>query len=526
MNKLIAILFLILLSVQVNASSFTKIGGKLYQVGGVTLGQGGTPIVPPEPPSVDTNLMLWYEFNTSNTIQLDSGYIGTNVGTVSGIPVWYNSSESTESSFYELDGVALNDQWISASKSSDIESTGAITVSCWARRHYTLDARAMMGKWSATSTEKQYLLLGNSHILVRFYIHESDQTELYCGSGHNQIQPIGMWRMYTGVADPETSSIYLYVNGILMASNSYDGTLNSDIDVGLSIGKMRPADSTYDWYGGIDDARVYNRALSSNELYQLCLTTRTNHCWQPWMNSNPELFNLMDYGVTMEDRGGQRLTDVCKNDLFAVGNNPLAFIFGSGSATPAFQNNGLCGWRHFDGVDDYAYIAEGQGTISANIPTEPYYVSMWFRTSEDYSSEAGYLIDDSWGNRRWTISVNTNNKINLFLSDTGLDTTNFYSTNVVNDGMWHNIQWQSSNTIHKLWLDNDLISDVNAPNVNPVNPYTGAFPMVGANGINTNNLFNGDIDDLLIYLNTIDNTILSDADRLIIYEGGFNVHTN
>ena len=67
------------------------------------------------------------------------------------------------------------------------------------------------------------------------------------------------WYHYTGVIDGQ--QLRLYINGSLISTNTFTGTIGSSAGVPLEIGNNLDA--------RIDDMRVYNRALSSSEISQL-----------------------------------------------------------------------------------------------------------------------------------------------------------------------------------------------------------------------------------------------------------------
>ena len=83
-------------------------------------------------------------------------------------------------------------------------------------------------------------------------------------SGHQPV--INRWYQYVGTYDGSTIS--LYVNGILFTSMSYSGTPQSGGAMRIARRWDSAATSANFIDGIIPIARLYNRALSSNEVFQ------------------------------------------------------------------------------------------------------------------------------------------------------------------------------------------------------------------------------------------------------------------
>ena len=138
----------------------------------------------------------------------------------------------------------------------------------------------------------------------------------------------GLWHMATLTYDGYTGG--LYVDGILQQSTTL-GTYSS-INFqpgGLAVGRDGDFSGSY-FQGNIDEVRIYNRALSSNEVLQLyayeppCLPHRAT--------ATAQLFNGVVSGVTMTD-GGCGYT-----------NAPIVLIQGgggSGATATAVVSNGV-----------------------------------------------------------------------------------------------------------------------------------------------------------------------------------------
>ena len=80
------------------------------------------------------------------------------------------------------------------------------------------------------------------------------------------------WRHIVYTMNDSADEQVLYVDGVVSNTTAYTGSVLYDQGVSTYIGRHANGDTSYDFGGSIDDARVYNRALSSEEvlhLYQL-----------------------------------------------------------------------------------------------------------------------------------------------------------------------------------------------------------------------------------------------------------------
>lgn len=82
----------------------------------------------------------------------------------------------------------------------------------------------------------------------------------------------GGWHHAAGVYDGDF--LLLYVDGILDATANASGTIHSNV-MDLWIGKESGSSQWYgNWSGLIDDVRIYNRALSADEIIELYNDTK------------------------------------------------------------------------------------------------------------------------------------------------------------------------------------------------------------------------------------------------------------
>lgn len=86
----------------------------------------------------------------------------------------------------------------------------------------------------------------------------------------------GAWHHVTGVKEGHSSAtIYIYVDGVLQNSTagSFTGDFNYNVATPTSIGRFNVS-PYYNVTAVIDEARMYNRALSASEIAQLSICTK------------------------------------------------------------------------------------------------------------------------------------------------------------------------------------------------------------------------------------------------------------
>lgn len=86
----------------------------------------------------------------------------------------------------------------------------------------------------------------------------------YVGTTNLQIDT---WYHVVTSHDSNTNKIKVYVNGVLESSCESQGLISA-ISSDIIIGRLAKENRMY-WHGGIDDIRIYNRALSANEISEL-----------------------------------------------------------------------------------------------------------------------------------------------------------------------------------------------------------------------------------------------------------------
>ncbi|MFB0524015.1 MAG: LamG domain-containing protein, partial [Phycisphaerae bacterium] len=205
-------------------------------------------------------LIGWWKFDeTEGSNAHDSSGSG-HTGTLLGNPRW-QPARGRVGGALEFDG---DGDYVNLGKKSDFDITEQITVAAW------IKVNRFDKEWQAIVSK------GDSSWRVQ-RVRETDSLEFACsglqvpgtqwGGIYGKISVNdGQWHHATGVYDGKKLS--LYVDGKLDVSVNAPGKINVN-DYPVYIGENAERTGRF-WNGLIDDVRVYNYALSQEEIEALC----------------------------------------------------------------------------------------------------------------------------------------------------------------------------------------------------------------------------------------------------------------
>jgi glucose/arabinose dehydrogenase len=206
-----------------------------------------------------------------------------------------------------LDGV--ND--IAAVDSSPTLSDfrGALTVAAWVNRS------SLQAKWRAvvsrqlTTTAADQFLLGFFDGQPRFGINTATGGNQNVGAG---TAPVGEWVHMAGVYDGAT--MRLYVNGVERASMAKTGAIAAStrpVLIGGGANGTGPLAATENVAGGIDEARVYAKALTATEIAALADSSTPPEVTitEPAANTTVNVGTTVNFAATATDAQDGTLTD-------------------------------------------------------------------------------------------------------------------------------------------------------------------------------------------------------------------------
>jgi len=261
------------------------------------------------------------------------------------------------------------------------------------------------------------------------------------------------------------STAKVYVNGVEKLSFTAGNTNWTDI---FTIGDLRPHRRIC-FDGTIDNIRIYNRALSAEDVAIIFAGGTPTHT--PYQTATDSSGNGNDatLGITDEpdDRDPSWVTGV-------VGTAALSF----------------------DGEDDFAHTADSDTglLLSGNYST-----SVWIKADASQKQWAGiYTKTNSSGTKNhWTLQFNDHSSRKIVVRHDG---NNSWDTKIkLSDiaGDWHKVQITRRDTTMSAYLDDVLVKSGTFKH----NPTTepGHLNIGAGRTASDSSVFKGEIDDLYIY---------------------------
>ena len=381
-------------------------------------------------------------------------------------------------SAYLFDGL---DDYVEAPHSSSLDLTGPITLSAWIKSDGTYWVSSVITKMPDYEPAVGYTLCTIDSKAFGILSYSLDGSSHYSGWASSNTSVIdGEWHLLTATYDE--SEIRMYIDGQLESSEAYSDGYQSN-SAPLKIGyRYYPyydgREGSHNWAlnGAIDDVRIYNRALSANEVQALYLVPEPAGPVAHWTFDNPA-----DLGHDDASNGN--------NGTVNGANWTSDEKIGSGAAL-------------FDGIDDYIEVPNTNGVFDL---IDAWTVALWVKSAGpfDTSRQFGYPFvwktaawrdyetftlgwGDDWGDTRIMARIEraSDDEDIKLLSATGYDTL----------AEWTHIVGMYDGQYLKLYINGvlDNIADVGS-----VASYTGPYPLRigGVREI----FFNGTLDDIYIY---------------------------
>ncbi len=251
----------------------------LLLIAGTALGVVGVVIVErprpsgaaPSPIVGWTNSVLRYEFTDEtacgNGNYEDTSYVGSNYGTQSvgaAIATWTNDGVRGPSLIF--DGI---DDYIAMGVGDlGFATTDDFTICGWFKTLASNENQRIisMGNGEVSSSPQVFIRVGTdekAHVFARG--KDTDNTGYRKGTA-NVVD--GNWHHILGIIKGSTDTVELYVDGL--GDGSESGVWTATNLTNTVIGNLYP-ELNQEMDGGLDDPRIYDRALTTGEIYQIFL---------------------------------------------------------------------------------------------------------------------------------------------------------------------------------------------------------------------------------------------------------------
>jgi len=454
----------------------------------------------------DGLLGYWKLDDGTGTTAADASGYGRN-GTLTNSPTWSADTPTTMdfSDPYSLSFDRSDNDYVSIAGTPDIDGLQRLTLATWVK----LD--------STPSGYMRFITLGNNKAGLRY--HDQDlqfyvtiNGGVYYATKTNALTS-GTWYHVAGTYDG--SQMLLYLNGVEQAGPGISGTVAAGDGVELS----GPSSFTLD--GWLDDARVYNRALSATEIEALAngehpetyqattsLDTELNVSGTLTLNSGRLEASPSLGGYWKFDEGsGTDIGDSSGNGHFGeLIDGPT---WTSTTAPTSFDNPYALA---FDGLNDRVLITTG-----FERPEAAFTYALWFQPGSDWTaafSRKDLLYGRSSAEARPAMIFNFGGegKIGLYTGVGGSDQDNIKTTTTAwTSGTWYHIAFT--------WDGSQAIVYVNGVQEGDPFPLSGFHSASSGMSIGAKydgaNPVDGRIDDVRVY-----NQALSAAQVQTLASGG------
>ena len=204
------------------------------------------------------NLILDYSFDANGGLTVADASGAGNAGTVVGNAAWVAGAHDGSGAMYFQGLNNGSDSYINVGSPADATITGPSTLSAWIKPEANFnDVRGIIVKGADPSSGEYGLAWYNG----QFVFASGSASTLWSAGG---VAPLDTWTFVTGVFDGTNGTIY--VNGVANTTGAMNNPIPLPGDRPLYVGRWR---SGFDFAGYIDDAQVYNNALSATDVQAL-----------------------------------------------------------------------------------------------------------------------------------------------------------------------------------------------------------------------------------------------------------------
>ncbi len=335
------------------------------------------------------------------------------------------------------------------------------TVSFWVRvRNLPAQGEAMMlshGGWQ----ERWKISLPPHGKPVFTTNYANGISDMDAGDG-NELQE-GQWQHVVMVHDGVSDKIF--VDGALANSKAVSGSLNKTTHP-LGIG-FDPIDKTNYFDGEIDEVRIYNYALSDQDVADLYAAQSTS----------PEI--PLDLAAEYRLNG-----DVLDASQYANHGWP------GSSATPVANRFGYASNAYSFAGQDSVYVSN-----SPRLNSDYATVSFWVRIGELPAQGEAFLLSNGGWQERWKISLPPHGKP-VFTTNYENGISDMDSGSELPTGVWKHVVMVHNGEKDKIFIDGALANQKDV--VGKLNPTVQPFG-IGYNPIDGGGYFNGELDDIQVY---------------------------
>ncbi|RZS82758.1 concanavalin A-like lectin/glucanase superfamily protein [Motilibacter rhizosphaerae] len=324
----------------------------------------------------------------SGTTVADASAHG-NLGTVTGAVTW-SSGSATTSMGAHLEFPGSTSAYVSGAKQA-VRTDQTFTVGAWVRPTATGAYRTAVAEYGSTAPAFNLQATSSGNWSFTMLSQDTAAPSAYASFGGAPV--VGQWTYLTGVYDATAGTATLWINGVAQSPATVSARFNG---ANLRVGGSLYAGASVDgWSGGIDDVRLWQRALSSAEITALAEGRG----------------QTMATEYRLDEGSGTALTDTSTAATSNAGTVTGSATWATGSATTPYG-------AHLEFSNDVTSYA---GSASPGIDTsQSYTASAWVRlnavdgtyrtaVSEVSTTVAAFFLQYDAVNGDWNFTVTGSN---------------------------------------------------------------------------------------------------------------------
>lgn len=222
-----------------------------------------------EDPTAENLVGYWTLDDGSGTTALDSSG-NANTLTMTGSPSWVTGNIGSSALDFSGSG-----QYLSVADPSsgvlDFVDGSDFTITGWFNRDTAAADHTIVAKKNDHTTSAGYVVWIDNNGSTDYLSAEiSDGTDTYSAVGTTNLSTTG-WHHFSVVWD-DSNGLYIYLDGKLDGSTTSSTTSINSLANALAFRIGAESDAGVPFDGKIDDIKVYNRALSVDEVSKLAHT--------------------------------------------------------------------------------------------------------------------------------------------------------------------------------------------------------------------------------------------------------------
>ena len=413
-------------------------------------------------------------------------------------------------------GKALNFDGIDDYVSTSLTVPDSGTISLWAYPTDTSTDKASAAGWRYSSYLGGYIVIDIGDGSLKKWRALFDPDGFGVGVAETSVSgtnvALNAWQhvvMTWALDSGGTRTITLYVNGIKQGTTTWTGTYN-DLFGTFRIGHAG-SDGVYHFTGGVDEVKVYNYALATDEVkleynhgsalvlggvsdkstYQpqaanqeYCVPGDSTSCAAP--------VGRWDF----EEKSGQTTSDSSGNE----NNGTFGASASSGSDDPTWAN-GQTGAGLTFASGDYVDIAHSS-SLNVGGTSSSYTVEAWINTTQSYTDSDPHTIIGKATSLSsaypFTLNYDDGGSIIFTIRDSTTAVSASGSLPRSTNGKWHHLVGVRNVSTDKLYMYIDgilLSSTTDTTTGSTVNAVNVTIGHLGTNAYN----YNGRIDNVRIY---------------------------